>query len=87
LKTLNKKKYEKDIMNLDDSTKNALQISVINELDLVFTGKKNYKELTFFNYKDGDIQIGIEDEHNNTFIVSKEQIDIMLAWIKQSRGK
>ena len=73
----------KDIMNLDDSTKQALHIAYVSESDLLFRGRT--KELSFFNYKDGDIEIGIDDGENNTFILNKEQLDILLAWINHSR--
>ena len=72
-----------DIMNLDDNTKQALHITCVSESDLLFRGKT--KELAFFNYKDGDIEISIDDGENNTFILNKEQIDAMLAWINHSR--
>ena len=72
-----------DIINLDDSTKQALHIAYVSENDLLFRGRT--KELSFFNYKDGDIEIGIDDGENNTFILNKEQIDILLAWINHSR--
>lgn len=72
-----------DTINLDDNTKQALHIACISEDDLLFRGKT--KELAFFNYKDGDIEISIDDGENNTFIVSKEQIDVILAWINNSR--
>lgn len=72
-----------DIMNLDDSTKQALHIACVSESDLLFRGRT--KELSFFNYTDGDIEISIDDGENNTFILNKEQIDVMLAWINHSR--
>ncbi len=72
-----------DIMNLDDNTKQALHIACVSESDLLFRGKT--KELSFFNYKDGDIEISIDDGENNTFILNKEQIDAMLSWINHSR--
>jgi hypothetical protein len=72
-----------DIINLDDGTKQALHIAYVSESDLLFRGRT--KELSFFNYKDGDIEIGIDDGENNTFILNKEQIDILLAWINHSR--
>jgi len=70
-------------MSLDDSTKQALHIACVSESDLLFRGRT--KELSFFNYKDGDIEISIEDGENNTFILTKEQIDVLLAWINHSR--
>ena len=72
-----------DIINLDDSTKQALHIAYVSESDLLFKGRT--KEISFFNYKDGDIEIGIDDGENNTFILNKEQVDILLAWINHSR--
>ena len=73
----------KDIMNLDDSTKKALHISYVSESDLLFIGRT--KGLSFFNYRDGDIGIEIYDGESNIFILNKEQIDILLAWISHSR--
>ena len=72
-----------DIMSLDDDTKQVLQIACISESDLLFRDRT--KELAFFNYKDGDIEISIDDGENDTFILNKEQIDAMLAWINHSR--
>lgn len=72
-----------DIMSLDDDTKQVLQIACISESDLLFRDRT--KELAFFNYKDGDIEISIDDGENDTFILNKEQIDVMLAWINHSR--
>lgn len=70
-------------MSLDDDTKQVLQIACISESDLLFRDRT--KELAFFNYKDGDIEISIDDGENDTFILNKEQIDVMLAWINHSR--
>jgi hypothetical protein len=81
--TLINAEMTQDIMNLDDSTKQALHIAYVSESDLLFRGRT--KELAFFNYKDGDIEISIDDGENNTFILNKEQIDAMLAWINHSR--
>jgi hypothetical protein len=72
-----------DVINLEDSIKQALHIAHVNESDLLFRGKT--KELSFFNYNDGDIEIGIDDVQNNTFILNKEQIDVLIAWINHSR--
>lgn len=72
-----------DIMSLDDDTKQVLQIACISESDLLFRDRT--KELAFFNYKDGDIEISIDDGENDTFILNKEQIDVMLARINHSR--
>lgn len=72
-----------DIINLDDSTKQALHIACVSESDLLFRG--GTKELAFFNYNDGDIEISIDDGENNTFILNKEQINVMLAWINHYR--
>ncbi|MFA5298312.1 MAG: hypothetical protein WC389_08920 [Lutibacter sp.] len=72
-----------NIMNLDDSTKQALHIACVGEIDLLFRGR--IKELAFFNYKNGDIEISIDDGRNNTFVLNKEQVDAMLAWINHSR--
>ena len=73
----------KDIMNLDDSTKQALHIAYVSESDLLFRGRT--KELAFYDYRDGDIEISIDDGENNTFILNKEQIEALLAWINHSR--
>lgn len=70
-------------MSLDDDTKQVLQIACISESDLLFRDRT--KELAFFNYKDGDIEISIDDGENDTFILNKEQIDVMLARINHSR--
>ena len=72
-----------DIMNIDNITKQALHIAYVSESDLLFRGRT--KELALFNYEDGDIEISIDDGENNTFILNKEQIDAMLAWINHSR--
>lgn len=72
-----------DIINLDDSNKQVLRIAYVNESNLLFRGRT--KELSFFKYKDGDIEISIDDGENNTFILKKEQVDAMLAWINHSR--
>lgn len=71
-----------DIMNLDDNTKQALCIACVSESDLLFRGR--IKELSFFNFMNGDIEISIDDGQNNTFILNKEQIDVMLSWINHS---
>jgi len=81
--TLINAEMTQDIMNLDDNTRQALHIACVGENDLLFRGKT--KELAFFNYKDGDIEISIDDGENNNFILNKEQIDVMLAWINHSR--
>ena len=73
----------KDIMNLDDSTKQALHIACVSESDLLFRGRT--KELAFYDYRDGDIEISIDDGENNTYILNKEQIEALLAWINHSR--
>ena len=73
-------------MNLEqmtDKEKEALHIACVSESDLLFRGRT--KELSFYNYKDGDIEISIDDVENNTFILNKEQVDAMLAWINHSR--
>ena len=72
-----------DTMKLDDNTKQALHIVYVSESDLLFRGRR--KELSFFNYNNGDIEISIDDRENNTFILNKEQIDAILAWINHSR--
>jgi len=50
---------------------------------LIFKGRTI--ELSFFNYADGNIEIGIEDGEYKSFILNKEQINILLAWINHSR--
>ena len=81
--TLKNAEMIKDIMNLDDSTKQALHIACVSESDLLFRGRT--KELAFYDYQDGDIEISIDDGENNTFILNKEQIEALLAWINHSR--
>jgi len=71
------------MMNLDDSTKQELHIACVSESDLLFRGRT--KELAFYNYRDGDIEISIDDVENNTFILNKEQVEALLAWINHSR--
>ena len=74
---------KEDIMSLDDSRKKVLKISCVSEYDLSFRGST--KELAFYNYKDGDIEISIDDGENNTFILNREQVNAMVEWINHSR--
>lgn len=80
-----------DIMNLDGSTKQALHIAGISKSDLYFRqGRLSHpgeiKEVSFFKYTDGDVEISIEDVGGtNIFILTKEQVDTMLAWLNYSR--
>ena len=72
---------DNDITNLDDVTKKALHIDYISDNDLLFEGK--YNDLSFFKYDDGDIGITIEETEINSFILKKEQIDVLLNWINK----
>ena len=73
----------KDIMNLEDSTKQALHIACVSDSDLLFRGRT--KELAFYDYRDGDIEISIDDGENNTFILNEKQVEALLAWFNHSR--
>jgi len=68
-----------NVINLDDDTKSRLHIVTATEYDFIF--RSTAKELSFYNYKDGDIEISITDAEINSFILNKEQINALLTWI------
>lgn len=75
-----------DIMNLDNSTKQALHITYVSESDLTIRGK--WTTIEIMKYSDGDVEFQIADGSERiTYIFDKAQIDFLAKWLVHSRQR
>jgi len=69
-------------INITEEEKSRLKITSLNEYELEF--KKVHSKILFYDYKDGDLELCIDNYNDSTnIILNREQVDFLIKFLNQ----